>query len=192
MSQTATYFTAAVPEPVRVLGLELKPFSLGHFITLNRFGSAFVSEGDFTADLKDKDQLKALRAEIIFAAVICHFPFNDFYEFIRQKDFLPQLRKLGREVGLFSVKEKAKLLQDYIKEASEMPGYVMEDEPGKSGAHWAHTVLASAVSHCGYARDEALNAPLRQVLWDFMKHAESNGAVTLLSEQEMEQIASLN
>lgn len=181
MTATApSYFLAAVPEPVRVLGLELKPFSIGHYITLKRFGSGFV----------DEKQRDGTAEEIIFAAVVCHFTYEAFYEFIRQKDFLKQLRALGNRVGVFDRKEKAELLKDYISAASKMPGFSFEDEnSSNTGAHWAHSVLAGAVSHCGYSQTEALNAPLQKVLWDFLKHAESNGVIKLFTEEEAKQVA---
>lgn len=182
MTKAASYFTAAVPEPCRVLGLLLKPFSLGHYLILSRFNSAFVDEGP-------RD---ATRDEVVFAVLVCHFTYGQFFDFIAQKDFAAQVKAWGKQQGVFSIKEKAAILQKYISEASEMPGFVFEEEGSKSGAHWAQTVKVAVVGHCGYTHDEAMNAPLRQVLADFLKHAESNGAVTILSDEEMEQIKSLD
>ncbi len=192
MSQTASYFLAAVPEPVRVLGLELRDFSIGHCITLHRFCSAFVSETEVQSDLGNREERNYLRDEVIFAALVCRFTYEEFYEFIRQPDAQEQLAELGKDVGLFSIKEKSKLLQDYISEASKMPPFVFEQEESKSGAHWLHTVKAGLVAHCGYTEDRALNDPMQKCIMDFFKHAESNGVITLISDEELEKINALN
>jgi hypothetical protein len=41
---TDDFYLASVPDSVRLLGLDLRPLSLGHLILLRRYGSAFLSE----------------------------------------------------------------------------------------------------------------------------------------------------
>ena len=57
------YLHSIIPEPVTILGQELRPFSLGHYLLLNRLECAFLSDdkdvkawaenvGEFEADEK--------------------------------------------------------------------------------------------------------------------------------------------
>ena len=38
------YLHSIIPEPVTILGQELRPFSLGHYLLLNRLDCAFLSD----------------------------------------------------------------------------------------------------------------------------------------------------
>jgi hypothetical protein len=47
------YFASAAPEPWQVLGLTLRPFSVGHYIKLRRLDCAFVADDERPATVKD-------------------------------------------------------------------------------------------------------------------------------------------
>jgi len=40
------FYSVAIPEPTTILGLRLRPFSLGHVLLLHRVKSSFVTEGE--------------------------------------------------------------------------------------------------------------------------------------------------
>jgi hypothetical protein len=44
------------------------------------------------------------------------------------------------------------------------------------------------MSECGYSQTEALNAPMAKALADYFKYAERNGMVTLMTDDELEQV----
>jgi len=206
---TNSIFAAAIPEPYRVLGLKLRPFSLGHYVTLHRHGSAFVSDRETNAS----------REDLIFAAIVCSMTFEEFNEWIDSGP-LPFWRKLGavlrflffqsslwelmlalkrsraeyeaarwgRRIGHFDFAEKVRLFKRYVDEHSEMPKFWEEKEPKASGGHWAQSVFLTLTGELGFTASQAWNLCLREAFLHFFKHAESMGAVRLMDESELEAI----
>ena len=55
------YYQAAVPDGWQILGVKLRPLSLGHLILLKRYGSAFVVGGIPT------------EADLVLTYRVCYF-----------------------------------------------------------------------------------------------------------------------
>lgn len=201
MAIAKDFFTAAFPAPCQILGVELRPFSLGHYLKLSRLGCAFVSE----------QKGFATNADLILGIVVCSMPTavsqdaDKFWQWLSRRKSgwrywcytIKQklLRKpvatpaefdcylWGKQVGDFDLEAKAKIFAEYMDACSVAPAYVEErsDSPPKmSGAPWAQSVLSTLVSKCGYSMEEALNVPVSRALADFIKQAESDGLVTIL------------
>src|SRR6185369_977441 len=83
---SATYFRQAVPEPFRVLGLSLKPLSVGRYRLLHRFDCAFVAEGEASAT----------GADLIIGVLICSMRCEDFLRFANSGEFAREVRRWGR------------------------------------------------------------------------------------------------
>jgi len=62
----ASYHDAAFPEPWQVLGLRLRPFSLGHYLKLRRLGCAFVAD----------DTQRATIGDLLLGVIVCSMPTN--------------------------------------------------------------------------------------------------------------------
>ena len=206
MAIADNFFAAAYPEPWQILGVKLKPFSLGHYIKLARLGCAFVSEKEERATLSD----------LLLGVVVCSMPTtpdpdNDPFwiwlnrtkggwryslykitkRILRQKYSTPAEYDAfvwGKKMGAIDFAAKVTMFSDYMDKCSAMPAYVEEkrDQPPKvSGAHWCQSVLSALVSKCGYTMEEALNVPVSRALSDFIKQAESDGAVRILPPEAL-------
>ncbi len=195
---SAAYFTAAIPEPFRILGLSLKPLSLGRYRLLKRFDVAFVADGPANAESKD----------VILGVLICSQRVNDFLEWLdlHPKKRMKDLARWGRKVcprarfcklpivGRFflreipSLIEKVQMFQAYIRESSQVPQYWnLSGDEGGSGAHWSHTVEVALRSEVGWSKYEIDEEPLSKALADYFKFAESQGAIRLMTPEEVEQ-----
>lgn len=169
------YHDRLIPEPFRILGLKLKPFSLGHYFWLRRFDCAFVADG----------ASHATREDLIFGVLACSMGFEEFGVFIERKDFLEQVNAWGKQTGIFDLKEKVALFESYLAAATKQPAYWIEDDDdGSAGGHWSQAMLLTLTGDLNYSRSEALNMPLAQAFADFYKHAESLGFVRLMSPEE--------
>jgi hypothetical protein len=173
---SAAYFRAAIPEPFRILGLKLKPFSLGHYFNLKRFDSAFVAE----------EQREATREELIFAVLVCSMGHEEFIEFIEKPGAFRTITKWGRKCGIFDLPSKLELFKTYLSEGTKQPQFWIEEDDGnQSGSHWSQAVLSVLMGQGGYTRKEVLSAPLAQAFADFYKLAENNGLIRLMTEEEI-------
>src|SRR3954467_10158855 len=138
---SAAYFRAAIPEPFRILGLKLKPFSLGHYFTLKRFDSAFVAD----------ETRKATREELIFAVLVCSMDHRDFLEFIeRPRAVEKECKRWGKKCGIFDFPSKLELFKGYLAEGTKQPAFwIEENDNEQSGSHWSQAVLSVLMSQGG-------------------------------------------
>jgi hypothetical protein len=188
----AAYFTAAIPEPFRILGLQLKPLSLGRYRLMRRFDCAFVGEKEASATMGD----------LVIGLLICSMRCDEFLKFVEAKDFQKQIRKWGKRVSSspiigripwlgrrwrktrsFNVIEKIALFKRYIEEGSTMPEYIEEhSNNGGGGAHWCQSVEVVLRSEVGWSEEEINESPLTKAFSDYFTWAEGKGAVRLMSE----------
>lgn len=204
MAATANYFDAAYPEPWQVLGINLKPFSLGHYVKLYRLGCAFVADEVKQATLGD----------LLLGVAVCSMDSHpdpskdDFWNWLNREEpegwrkfvfklgrmfgaKLPtpaelDMARLGRRVGSIDFSEKAKVFAEYVEAHSKAPAYWDTSAEGSrtAGGHWSQSIIYTMVSKCGYTPHEAYNVPLSKALADFFKHAESEGCVRLMTQDE--------
>lgn len=191
----AAYFQAAIPEPFRILGVALKPLSLGRYRLLKRFGCGFVADSEQDASAGD----------LLLGLVICSSSVEEFLELatshrLRKEvrrwarkvspwpalGFLPWVGKWWRKSRSFDVIEKMLLFKRYIAEGSATPKYWDETEGGhQSGAHWSQSVEVVLRGELGWTSEEINEAPLTKALDDYFKWAENQGHVRLMTSDEI-------
>lgn len=168
------------PKPVSVLGLKLRPFSLGHFLALAAEDCAYVSEQAVSPKMED----------LVFGAFVCSRTWEEYHAFIESDTLEAEVKAWAETVSLaihksgVLVAESAKFA-NYLREAQEMPHYWQEgnaSHPG--GTHWAIAMKSCLISRLGYSRTEALNAPFAEAMADYLALAESNGSIRLWTPEE--------
>ena len=76
------FYQAAVPDGWQILGVRLKPLSLGHLILLHRYESAFVVGGIPT------------EADLVLSVLICSRTYEDAIDLVESG----QVRKEGKKL----------------------------------------------------------------------------------------------
>jgi hypothetical protein len=175
MKPAADYFTATMPEPWQILGLRLRPFSLGHYKLLRRFGCAFVSE---SAEAPT-------RGDLLIGVLCCSMKVDEFLSFIETPDFEQSVNDWGAQVGLFDLNNRAQMFKDYIEQQSTVPKYWEEKTGGSSGAHWAQCVEVTLRSKLGWTQADIDTQPLSKAFADYFKYAENEGAVKLMTPEDI-------
>jgi len=193
-----SYFSAAIPEPFRILGLSLKPLSLGRYRLLRRFECAFVAEEEAAAGVSD----------LLLGGVICSMRVDEFLEkagAASQGRLQREIRRWGRRVcpwawisavplvgkwwrkhHAFDALEKMALFRRYLDEGSVVPKYWEEEGGGRSsGAHWAQSVEVVLRGELGWTAEEINEAPLSKALADYFRWAENKGLVRLMTAEEV-------
>jgi len=175
MKHAADYFTATMPEPWQILGLRLRPFSLGHYKLLRRFGCAFVSDTEQQAKLSD----------LIIGVLCCSMTPKEFVSFMDSPTFEDDCKSWGKKVGIFDIPSKAQLFSDYIAAHSVVPKYWEEEKGGSSGAHWAQCLEVTLRGKLNWTSDEIDSEPLSKAFADYFKHAENEGSIKLMTPDEI-------
>ncbi len=205
------YFISAAPEPWQILGLTLRPFSVGHYIKLRRLDCAFVADELRPAKLSD----------LVVGLAVCSMSSHpdpncdEFWVWYNRPSKTGLVRRaaarllkrhllnpaerdlydLGKIVGAFDFKDKAQLFADYISAHTDSLDYWIEPEKGdepptKSGAHWAHAMITTVTGKCGYTLHDAYNVPFGQCLNDYLLEAERSGSIRIMNDDESEFLAS--
>lgn len=167
------YAQAAIPEPYRILGLRLRPFSLGHWLLMQRFDCALIGGG------------KPEHSDMLLGVLICSMRYQEFLAFIEQKDFQKQVIKWGKRNNLLELDEKSELFGRYLTDSLSEPAYI-ELRPGGDGAgDWAQNLKITLMTRLGYSEGEVLDMPLSKALADYYKLAESDGFLRLLTAEDL-------
>lgn len=187
------YFKAALPDPYRILGVELLPLSLGRYRLLERFECAFVADEEEHV-IASSAGLRATSSDLLLGVLICSMRVKDFLELLGSDRLERELRTWGQRIkqemeadDFFSLPEKFGLFAAYIDESCQLPRYWEENpESGESGSHWSHSLEVALRSELGYTPEEIEEGPLAKALLDYFKHAENKGVLRLVSDDEIE------
>lgn len=203
-ARTRDFFGREIPEPYTILGLRLRPLSLGRYRLLQRFNVAFVADGPAQAEVVD----------LLLGVLICSMRCEEFLEFIGSPNAKKEIArwskslsplpwftrsrllyvvwdktrwaKRWREKHSFNIVEKIKLFNAYITEAQQMPHYSRKQEnPALTAFHWSKNVEVTLRSELGWSAEEINEAPLTKALVDYFKHAENQGLIVLFSDDEL-------
>jgi hypothetical protein len=167
-----------LPDSVVLLGLKLKPLSLGHYILLRRLGCGFVSEESTGISFED----------VIVGVLVCSMSYSDFVEFAGSDTFREELTNWSKKVEemikadpTFNIFECVGSYKSYMERGSEMPKFWDMDEANsrKSGSHWS-IVLWQTLMKLGFTNEEVMNMPLSLSFDHFFRYAEQEGAVELM------------
>jgi hypothetical protein len=183
---SAEFFNAAIPEPVAILGVRLRPFSLGHVLLLNRFGNAF---GNGAAPGLD---------DLIQAIVICSQKYADALADMDNPK-LPEIvaawqRRLAprnalgfRRPGLgFSPAAEVGRFTEYVRAGSSFPLFtVKENHQGDPmGVPMVQSVKVLLQSKMGFNEAEVLDRPWGLCLWDYFTLNAMEGHCKIMDRAE--------
>ena len=200
MNHAADYFTATMPEPWQILGLRLRPFSLGHYKLLRRFDCAFVAE----------ESREGTRADLLLGVLCCSMLVDEFaklvcnpaklkwFSWLREwlycsrfnlpmpvNELDAQLRLWGRKIKWFNLESRVNMFKEYIAQQSVVPKYWEEKTSDVSGAHWSQCLEVTLRSNLGWTQADIDTQPLSKAFADYFKYAENEGAIKLMTQDEI-------
>lgn len=159
------FFSAAIPETPTILGLRLRPLSLGHILLLNRVRSSFVTEGE------------PFKLEDIFIAVlICSLPYREGCAALEDPDLEKFFTRWQRKISRRRWFSKSKPIhwpaiigqfRDYIEQGSRGPQYSYNPEQFVETACPAVQVIKIILlRNTSLTEAEVLDRPWSLCLWD--------------------------
>jgi hypothetical protein len=190
------FYLAAAPEPRTILGLRLRPFSLGHVILLHRVESVFVIGG--VPDFNDL-ALSVFICSQTYADALKAFEDPTLPEFMKRwHDKLTGSDRLLVRLGL----SKPKLLDfsqlcarfsAYITEHSKIPNY--DFNPADfTEMHCPHVqqVKVALMRDMGFDEEKLLDRGWGLCLWDYVTLKAMAGTVKMISEDTKAEALSLS
>lgn len=182
------FYSVAVPEQRQVLGLPLRPLSLGHIILLNRIKSAFVTEG-----------VPQTYEEIAIAALICSLPYQKAVAAIDDPETPKFLRYLAnritgvntlgviwgwRQPRVIDLNAVCKAFVDYLHEHTKVPYYTFSEGDFKEvSAPSVQIVKVTLMREMHFTEAEILDRSWAMCLWDYVTLRAIKGEIRMENEE---------
>lgn len=178
---SAAYHDAAIPEPFRVLGLSLKPFTLGHQLLLERFESSFALGSTKEPTYED----------LILSVFLCSFTWERAVKVLSSRFLKLRLKLWGWFCGSFDVAEAMDFFARYLGAHSKQPDYWVEQKsgPSNSGVPFIQFLKVKLEQDLGYTEAEALGTPYQIAIWNYLTFLESKGVIKFVSQADLDLIA---
>jgi len=178
----AAFSLAAIPEPYRVLGRNLQPFTLGHQILLERFESSFAVGSQKQADDSN------IYGDLILSVFLCSFPFEEALRQLNSRFLKLKLWAWGKLCGRFDLLEAIEFFQTYIEEHSREPEFKVISNGNEaqfdSAIPFSQFLKVKLEQELGRSPAEALNTVYSAAIIDYLTAMEGKGLIRFVSEEE--------
>lgn len=180
------FYSAAIPEPTTILGIRLRPLSLGHLVILHRLRSSFVTPDEpFTIH------------DLALSVLVCSMSYKDGLKLFenRSMDSVFRLWHFKLRGGLLAWLRLRKAVEiDYEQKATEFVEYLRrhcrpphyEYEPSKAipiHCPEVQIVRVSLMRSLGITDDEIMDRPWALCLWDHVTLKALDGNVKLTDRE---------
>jgi hypothetical protein len=179
MNLEAAYLEAALPDPFRILGQDLEPYSLGHEMLLRRHGNSFVSGA--------KHDPGSVLQNLFMGVFVCSQRFEAACLSIRDPALPAQYRAWRRKLGKFDELEKIIAFQDYILAGSSLPEFKPIKRRGRplpQGSPYLLCLLRTLLGPLHQSWSDAHNFPYGQARWLHASYLEREGNLYLTEESD--------
>jgi len=205
-------FNECLPDAFIVLGRQLKPFCLGHYLLLKKFGCAFVQDIEQASTIKDlvlavwvcsQDYAAAIRKIeadkpigwrekliLLILAAARKIRLRDAVGLCKLTQIGYECLLWGLAIGPEKLNDEAKQFIEYLDYHTATPSYWIKEESMKrsSGAHWAHALQHTLMTEMNYTEAEVLRMPLQIALLHYYRIAEANGLLELMTPEEFDEV----
>ncbi len=190
MNEYADYYLARIPEPTTLLGLKLRPFSLGHLLLLHRIKSFFAGEDD---RLTYEDlALSVLICSQTYEQAIAYFDDKDLVKFMqRWADRLTGrgiLTRLGiRPLRIIQLEDKAADFASYMQRGVRKLTYSNKSEGDEIPLPLVQIVRVTLLQEFGGLTDaELMNRPWGLCIEDYITIHTLKGNVRMFDPSALE------
>lgn len=176
MSTAESYFKAACQDPPKCIGLQLRPYSLGHHVSLHAANSSFLNGSG------------ALFTDLILGVFICSQSWAEWQAW-RQSWKLPVfLRVWGWMYRKFDVKAEGERFAGYLRDGETIPELSVPGSGKTLVSPWENRIKLFLVRELRLSAAEAMDYPLALAWQEYCAHGEREGFLTLLSDAEKESL----
>jgi hypothetical protein len=172
----ADFLETVVPEPVVLLGRQLKPLTLGHIFLLERLECLPV---------RDTEQL-------VLAVLICSHDHDEVLPMFEDRWWNWRLKIWRWRLGKFDWQEKFDLWDAYFTQGMATPCAINKrdsDSLSDSATPFLQHLKVTLQSKLNYTPTEVLNAPFSQAVWDYYTFHEIEGSVDIADSKKRREMA---
>lgn len=177
----AKYLQQVIPDPFTILGLELRPLSIGRLLLLHRFG--VLADGHQPKDFQD----------LVLGVLICSRPVAEVSAFLRARRLPVAMWLWRKRVG----KSPARMAQAFglFKRYSKRPqiGVNTHDNgpDGVPGAPWLQHLRVELLSKCHWTIADIEERPYGEAVWDYYTYWENLGKLDIDEGERLAELAAV-
>jgi hypothetical protein len=200
VSLETQFLTALCPEPIRLLGQKLEPYSVGHECLLRQHDNSFVTG-------KDNGEIR-LCADLFMGVFFCCQRWDEIRAALRRDDLGKIILKWQRKFGVgakrqapgarrwlprsapFDLYSTAITFAEYIHAAKVLPEWRPTKRYGQKvtpGSPRVAMLLNHLLCHQHCSLAEALDMPWGLANWLWISWGEGEGSVRVKSQDEMDE-----
>ena len=183
MSAPSEYLGAVIPEAVRVFGILLRPFSIGHQVILSRFNSPIVTGGE--AGIED----------LLFAVYVCGNTYEGCLESIATGRIFADLkrwRRVMRRRQWYGLRPltlprfmlASQLFREYIDAANTLPNLFTDGKGQSIGSPPIQVLRVTLMRELHLSDTEVMNRPLSLCWYDYSTIVELEGKGKIIERAE--------
>ena len=170
-----TPFEALIPEPFVVLGVRLKPLTLGHAALLMRFGGeCWIDGGECGLD------------ELLLGIAVCSSDsFDAFRSDIYDGWISKRIEELAKKVQAGDSQKEMDLFTRYIQEGTNGPKMLFQESDRKeTRSHAIQSLRVQLMRFFRIPQSEVMDVPVSVALWDMATLSEMNGVAKIWTEED--------
>jgi len=163
------YKVAIDLKPFTVAGLELAPFTLFHWRTLDAFDSVFVGQSDFTPE------------QVAVFVAICRMRTRSEIIELLTGDFAEDLAAFTVDIAAKMTDETVNKIQEYLEYYRQQPSRTASDSAFPCAPVWG-MAKSYLVEYCGFSNDEAWDCVVAEAFCEIAFHSARRNDSTLDNE----------
>ena len=163
-----------VPDTHEVLGIKLRPFSLGHYILLEKNNCALLLGGPATV------------IDFAIAVVVCSNTFEEFLEAQRNGEVQKHTKRLAKVCNQIDLEKESRFVADYIEEGLLGPSYWFKEQGKGLSTPLPQIIRCQLHKNTNLTESEIMNRPFAMNLWDIVTLGEMEGNLSLKTEDHDE------
>lgn len=169
----AAWIDAAIPNPVIVLRMRLRPYSIGHELLLRRLESPFISGGGVGI------------ADLIHAVLICSLDYRHGLKALECGTGTRLFMRLWR-VTIWTLNAPAEIqaFEDYREDGLWCPDLKIPTVGRDINSPRLFRLMGSLMADFGFTEEAALNCPIAKANAYFCARGDENGTVDLFSPRD--------
>lgn len=171
MPLSADYCKAARSEPPVCIGLRVRPYSLGHDITLRAYNSSVLSHNPIYSDF-------------ILAVFICSRTWGEWSGWKDSWKLPLWLKVWGRCAGRFDIPAEWKKFEAYLIEGRQCPEVNVPDQSREMSGAWESRLKMFIIQKLRFTYEQAMDYPLALAWQDYCADGEESGKVSIMSEAD--------
>lgn len=169
------YLQAAIPEPFKIFGRRLSPFTLGHELFLQRFGSAYSTKQKAVPTIE----------ELTLAAFFCFRPYDALVKQFNAETLIPRFKLWTRLLRFKKIdwQEKHAAFYVYLNHYRKTPEIIKKSK-GESitGAPWEQMLKVDLMKNLHQSEAAVLSTPYCLAVWNYLTFYEGEQAVQIVED----------